>query len=135
MTLSPSIALPDADKLDVLRMVDRFRPWRSLDDKRYCLVCGKIITGQQIQVQGGTRGNGALRLSCPSERCNSIPMDWVILTDEILARAEILATEELGKAATPRPVNYGRTPQPPHKTHHGIASQLLNFASHFKRGS
>ena len=134
MALSPSIALPDADKLDVLRMVDRFRPWRSLDDKRYCLVCGKIITGQQIQVQGGTRGNGALRLRCPSERCNSISMDWMLPTDEILARAEILATEEK-EAATSRPVNQGRAPQRPQKTHQGIASQLRNFASHFKRGS
>ena len=134
MTLSPSVALPDADKLDVLRTVDPFRPWRSLDDKRYCLVCGKIITGQQIQVQGGTRGNGALRLSCPSEGCNSIPMDWVILTDEILARAEMMAARE-HQAATSRPVNHTRTVRRPHETHHGIASQLRNFASHFNRGS
>ena len=67
---SRSISLPDAEKLNVLRLRDQFRPWHSLDDKRYCLVCGKIITGHQIQVAGGTRGNRALRLSCPSEHCN-----------------------------------------------------------------
>ena len=74
--LSPSIMLLDADKLDALRRLDRFRQWRSLDEKRYCLVCGKIITGRQIKVAGGTRGNPSLRIKCPTERCNSIPMDW-----------------------------------------------------------
>jgi hypothetical protein len=131
MALSPSIVLLDADKLDVLRRLDQFRPWRSLDDKRYCLVCGKIVTGQQIQVHSGTRGNGALRLSCPSERCNSIPMDWVILTDEILARAEILAAQE-HEAATSRPIIHSITRA--QKTQRGIASQLRNFASYCKVG-
>ncbi len=77
--ISPSISLPDAEKLNVLRLLDHLRQWHSLDDKRYCLVCGKIITGQQIQVASGTRGNGALRLSCPSDGCNSIPIDWMPL--------------------------------------------------------
>jgi hypothetical protein len=72
VALAPSISLPDAEKLNVLRRLDQFRQWHSLDDERYCLVCGKIVTGQQIKVAGGTRGNGALRLNCPSERCNSI---------------------------------------------------------------
>src|SRR5438034_11799236 len=94
VALSPPIALSDADKLDALRRLDQFRQWGSLDEKRYCLVCGKIITGQQIQVAGGTRGNGPLRLSCPTVRCNSIPMDWVMPTDEILAKVEKLAEEE-----------------------------------------
>ena len=89
--ISQSISLPDAEKLNVLRMLDPLRQWHSLDDKRYCLVCGKIITGHQIQVAGGTRGNGALRLSCPSDHCNSIPIDWMPPTDEILARVEMLA--------------------------------------------
>jgi len=45
--LYPSIGFPDAEKLNVLRQLDQFRQWHSLDDKRYCLICGKIITGQQ----------------------------------------------------------------------------------------
>ena len=94
MALSPPVKLSDADKLESLRRLDQFRHWRSLDEKRYCLVCGKIITGRQIEVAGGTRGNGSLRLSCPTERCNSIPMDWVLPTDEILARAKTVTTEE-----------------------------------------
>ena len=85
---SPPSPLPDAEKLLALQRLDQFREWRSLDDKRYCLVCGRIITGHEIKVAGGARGNGQFRLSCPSEQCNSIPMDWALPTDEILAVAK-----------------------------------------------
>jgi hypothetical protein len=124
MALSETVALPDADKLDALRRLDQFRQWHSLDDKRFCLVCGKIITGRQIQVAGGTRGNGSLRLSCPTERCNSIAMDWVLPTDEILARAEPPSPEDCGRVS-PRPTDGGAK--------HGLASRLRTFAVHFKR--
>src|ERR1051325_4568840 len=130
--LYPSIGFPGAEKLNVLRQLDQFRQWHSLDDKRYCLICRKIITGQQIQVGRGPRGNRALRLSCPSDRCNSIPMDWVIPTDEVLARVETLAAKE-HEAATSTPISHGRMPQRPHETRHGIAAQLRNFASYFNR--
>ena len=134
VAFSPLTSLPDAEKLNVLRRLDQFRQWQSLDDKRYCLVCGKIITGQQIQVAGGTRGNGAVRPSCPSERCNSIPLDWVLPTDEILARVEMLAAKE-HEAATSTPINHGRMPNRRHETHHGIAAQLRTFVSYFNRHS
>jgi hypothetical protein len=94
VSVPPLNTLSDADKLDVLRRLDQFREWRSLDDKRFCLVCGKIINGWQIQVAGGTRGKGPLQLSCPTERCNSIPMDWVLPTDELLALAETATVED-----------------------------------------
>jgi hypothetical protein len=124
MALSPPRLLPDADKLDALRRLDQFREWRSLDDRRFCLVCGKIITGRQIQVAGGTRGNGPLQLSCPTERCNSIPMDWVLPTDEILALEKTVASEERS-VAPPRAPDHGAEP--------GLTSQLRRFAVHFKR--
>ena len=123
MALSPPVALPDADKLDALRRLDQFREWHSLDDKRFCLVCGKIITGRQIHVAGGTRGNGSLRLSCPTERCNSIPMDWVLPTDEILAVAETARSEERN-IAPPMAAN--------HDVEHGLTSRLKKLAMHFK---
>lgn len=123
MALSPPTSLSDADKLEALRSLDQFREWRSLDDKRFCLVCGKIITGRQIQVAGGTRGNGPLRLSCPTERCNSIPMDWVLPTDETLAVAN--AASEERNVAPPRAVDHG--------VEQGLTSQLRKFAMHFKR--
>jgi hypothetical protein len=124
MAISPPTSLPDADKLDALRRLDQFREWHSLDDKRFCLVCGKIITGRQIQVAGGTRGNGPLRLNCPTERCNSIPMDWVLPTDETLAVAETVASEE-HNVTPPRAADHG--------AEHGLTSQLRKFAVHFKR--
>jgi hypothetical protein len=133
VVLSFPVTLSDADKLDALRRLDQFRQWRSLDDKRYCLVCSKIITGREIQVAGGTRGNGSLRLSCPTERCNSIPMDWVLPTDEIIARVKILAAEEC-KAAAPSPMNHnnGRLERP-ERLYNDIASRWRKFAFHFKR--
>ncbi len=44
------IKLSDEERLEILRRLDPFHEWRSLDEKRYCMVCGKIITGSQIQV-------------------------------------------------------------------------------------
>ncbi len=135
VALSPPITLSETDKLDALCRLDQFRQWRSLDEKRYCLVCGKIITGQQIEVAGGTRGNGPLRLSCPTERCNSIPMDWVLPTDEILATVEMMVAEERKAAvrAAASRSNGGR--ERADSGHSGIASQLRKFALHFKRAS
>src|SRR5438046_7054695 len=130
MALSPPVNLADPEKLDVLCRLDQFRQWRSLEEKRYCLVCGNIINGRQIQVAGGTRGNGALRLSCPTERCNSIPMDWVLPTDEILAKVEKLA-EEKRKPSAPKPavvtIVNGKTVRTD-KAHNDIMSRLLKFA-------
>ena len=137
MALSLPLTLAGADKLEVLRRLDQFRQWRSLDEKRYCLVCGNLITGRQIQVAGGTRGNGPLRLSCPTERCNSIPMDWVLPTDEILAKVERLAEEERKAwALKPAPVaiGNGKTVRTD-KAHDDLMSRLLKFAWHFKRYS
>ena len=124
MVLSPPVSLPDADKLGALRRLDQFREWRSLDDKRFCLVCGKIITGRQIEVAGGTRGNGPQRLSCPTERCSSIPMDWVLPTDEILAVAKAAMREEHNVDSPKAADEWGD---------HGLASQLRKFAAHFKQ--
>ena len=132
VTLSPSLTLTDADKLEALGRLDQFRQWRSLDEKRYCLVCGKIITGRQIQVTGETRGNGSLSLSCPTELCDSIPMDWVLPTDEIIAKVEIRAAEER-KVTAPPPTNDGNgESQFPKREHNGIASRLRKLAFHFK---
>ena len=137
VALLAAVRLPDNEQLEVLRRLDQFRAWHSLDDKRYCLVCGNIITGRQIQVTGGTRGNGALRLSCPTDGCNSIPMDWVLPTDEILARVEKLAAEER-KASESQPVtvaNVNGRPVRAEQEHNDLVSRLRNFAFHFKRHS
>jgi hypothetical protein len=86
MAFLASILLSDEDKLEILRRLDQFRDWYSLDDQRYCLNCGKLITGRQIQVVGGTRGSGPLRLVCPTPRCPAIAMDWVLPTADVLEK-------------------------------------------------
>jgi len=129
--------LSDEEKLEALRRLDQFRQWHSLEEKRYCLVCGNLISGRQIQVAGGTRGNGLLRLSCPTERCNSIPMDWVLPTDEILAQVEKMAAEER-KSSALKPaaitIGNGKTMRTD-KTHDDLMSRLFKFALPFKRHS
>jgi len=129
--------LSDQEKLEALRRLDQFRQWHSLDEKRYCLVCGNLITGRQIQVAGGTRGNGPLRLNCPTEQCNSIPMDWVLPTDEVLAKVERLAEEERkASALKPAVVTIGNVETVrTDKAHNDIMSRLLKFAFAFKRYS
>jgi len=42
------------------------------------LVCGKTITGRQIEVSGGSRGRGPFHAQCPTEGCTSIPIDWIL---------------------------------------------------------
>jgi hypothetical protein len=135
VTLSPPPMLPELDKLDALRRLDQFRDWRSLDEKRYCLVCGQIITGRQIHVTGGTHGNGPLRLSCPTERCKSIPMDWVLPTDEILAKVERMVAQEREAAVTSPVIGVNGVQEWGDSGHNGIASRFRKFALHFKRGS
>jgi hypothetical protein len=138
VALPEATRLLDGEKLEVLRRLDQFRQWHSLDEKRYCLVCGRLITGRQIQVTGGTRGNGPVRLSCPTQNCNSIAMDWVLPTDEILARVEKLAEEERKTSAldlTLRPAaanGNGKTIYSDQRHEHFV-SRLRRLAFHLKR--
>jgi len=135
LALHITTKLSDEEKLEVLRRLDQFRQWHSLGEKRYCLVCGDLISGRQIQVTGGTRGNGPLRLSCPTEKCNSIPLDWVLPTDEILAKVEKLA-EEGRKASALKPaavtIGNGKTVHTD-KRHEHFVSRLRRLAFHLKR--
>lgn len=125
MALLSPIKLHDVDKLSVLRRVDRHREWRSLDDKRYCLICRKVMNGHDIQVVGGTRGTGPLRLICLSSGCHSIPMDWVLPTDEVLARISILENElcfdQPPKSSKLRPENF--------------AARVRKLAMHFRHAA
>ena len=102
MALLAPIELSGTEKLEILQRLDRYRKWHSLDDKRYCLACGQIVEGRDVLVVGGTRGTGPLRLVCPTRNCHSIPMDWVIPTDEVLARMSMLEEEALPPKAAPR---------------------------------
>lgn len=125
VALPASVALSESEKLEALRRLDQFREWRSLDDKRFCLVCGKIVTGRQIQVAGDIRGDGPLRANCPTERCNSIPMDWALPTDEILAAAETTVEPNECNSALMSAADSGVEPS--------ATSQLGKLATHLKQ--
>ena len=137
MALTTAVTSSDNEQLEALRQLDQFRQWHSLDEKRYCLVCGELVTGRQIQVAGGTRGDGLLRLNCPTAGCNSIPMDWVLPTDEILARVEKLAEDER-KASALKPaavtIRNGKA-MSSHRPHNDFMSRLFKFALPFKRNA
>ena len=120
MALLPPLKLSEQEKLEALQQLDRFRKWRSLDEKRYCLVCSTIISGREIQIIGGTRGTGPLRVICPSHGCHSIPMDWVLPTDEVLAK---IAPGRA--AAAPNDQRGWRK--------NLVVSRFRRFAIHFKR--
>ena len=126
MALLPPIALANEDKLRILRRLDQFRAWRSLEDKRYCLLCGKLITGRDILVIGGRRGNGPLRIICPTKGCHSIPMDWVLPTDEVLAKNSVLQSSR-----TDHETLTGQTHVPQGR----FGASLRKFATHFRRGA
>ncbi len=125
MALLFPIDLSAADKLQVLQRLDRFRKWTSLDEQRYCLVCGRIITGREIHVVGGTRGTGPLRLVCPTRSCHSIPMDWVLPTDEVLANPSVLQSE-----SAPAP---GSSPAKPHGEK--LGARLRRLATRLHRAA
>lgn len=120
MPLLAPIELSGAGKLEILQRLDRYRKWHSLDDQRYCLACGQIIEGREILVVGGTRGTGPLRLICSTRGCHSIPMDWAIPTDEVLARVSMLQEEEtLAPKAIVRP-------------RETLSTRFRKFAIHFR---
>src|SRR5436305_14326404 len=102
MQLLAPIELSGMERLEILQRLDRFRKWYSLDDKRYCLACGQIIEGRGVLIVGGTRGTGPLRLICSTRNCHSIPMDWVIPTEEVLARMSMLEEEAMPRRTAPR---------------------------------
>jgi hypothetical protein len=100
--LCPSpLHLSPEDKLGALRRLDRYRTWQSLDDQRLCLGCGEMITGREIQIDGGTRGHGVLRAFCPTEGCSAVPMDWTLAagatTQEFAFYIAPDTTERLGR--------------------------------------
>jgi hypothetical protein len=96
MALVSSIKLSDEEKLAILRRLDQFRQWRSLDEKRYCLVCGKIITGREIQVIMGARENRSLSTVCPTKYCGAMPIEWVWPTNDVLITLAMVEAERNG---------------------------------------
>ncbi len=65
-----------ADRLILLRRLDRFRKWQSLDDRRFCRCCHKLISGRQIEVIDAPAQDQPL-VACPTTGCPSNVEDWV----------------------------------------------------------
>ena len=123
MSLLAPIEISAPEKLEVLQRLDRYRKWQSLEDKRYCLACGRVIEGRDILVVGGTRGTGPLRLVCPTQGCHSIPMDWVIPTDQVLERMSMLQDEAFA------PPKLGP------RSHEKFSARLRRLAMQFRRAA
>jgi hypothetical protein len=93
MTRVSLVGSCDKEKLRILQRLDQFREWRSLDDTRYCLVCGEIITGREIRVIGDVAGKEPQRVACPTKDCNAVPMEWVQPTDDVLIKIAMVELE------------------------------------------
>jgi hypothetical protein len=73
----PAIEMEPDEKLRWLRRLDGARRWQVLDDRRFCRCCGKSFTGREVEIVGGTRPHGPLRVACPTQNCSSAPADWL----------------------------------------------------------
>ena len=77
MSASIPLLLAPEDKLDVLRYLDEFHYWHSLDDERICKRCSRTITGRQIIVIKLQGRRGKLSLKCPTAGCASTIGEWI----------------------------------------------------------
>ena len=120
MSASSPLQLPREDKLDVLRYLDEFHYWHSLDDERICNRCGHTITGRQILVIEFQGTRGKLRLQCPSAGCGSTPGDWVYANPLQAARLRAESAASFTEA--------NRQPVAHLRTHHGgpVAKQRVS---------
>jgi hypothetical protein len=67
--------LSSQDRLKILQTVDNLRRWSSLDDKRLCAICDRVIYGHQIQIR---RERDQYTLHCPTNGCPSNFSHWFL---------------------------------------------------------
>ncbi|HEX8678907.1 MAG TPA: hypothetical protein VF683_03035 [Chthoniobacterales bacterium] len=77
----PSLNLSARDHLDLIRRLDREHSWSSLSDQRYCMECHEVFSAGEVEIVGGTRALGPLRLQCPTPRCTASPDHWLPVGD------------------------------------------------------
>ena len=83
--------LPE-EKLAVLRATDSRRKWVSLDDQRVCVLCGRVITGRQIEVTPAL--NRTYSVHCPTPDCAALPSDWFYQGTGFSSKASTLRMSE-----------------------------------------
>jgi hypothetical protein len=69
--------LSTEEKLGLLKQLDRWRGWTSLDDKRLCLGCGRLFSGHEVAFLSSGSDNST-EAHCPTDGCQSIPLDWIL---------------------------------------------------------
>jgi hypothetical protein len=74
---SNQLQLSVEEKLKLLNQLDRWREWRSLEDQRLCLGCGRLFDGHEVETTTN-EGDSAVELHCPTRSCQSIPLDWIL---------------------------------------------------------
>jgi hypothetical protein len=62
------------EKLSLLQDADPIRDWSSLDDRRVCVLCNRVITGRMIDIWQDRSGH--YRFHCPTPGCPATPRDW-----------------------------------------------------------
>jgi hypothetical protein len=60
---------PPEERLAILKAADSARKWYSVDDKRVCVICDRVFTGRQIDIQSDQKGR--YLLACPTPTCPS----------------------------------------------------------------
>jgi hypothetical protein len=73
----PSLNLSAREHLDLIRRLDREHRWENLSDERYCNKCHEIFCAGDLEIVGGTRAFGPLRLQCPTAGCSATPDSWL----------------------------------------------------------
>ena len=106
----PSLALSARDHLDLIRRLDREHSWSSLSDQRYCTECHEVFSARDLEITGGTRALGRLRLQCASAGCASLPDAWLPVGDRRTARRVVSARKDLARTSdrTRRPSRLSR---------------------------
>ena len=66
--------IPLDEKLTALQEADFSRRWFSLDERRVCACCNRVITGRMIDAWQDERGD--YHLHCPTPGCTGAPKDW-----------------------------------------------------------
>ena len=91
----PTIELPAKERLELLRRLDSTHKWGSVREQRFCPCCGELFSGREVDLVGGTRGFGPLRLQCPTRGCSGTPAIWLKARDGKVIEAPAATTKKL----------------------------------------
>ena len=122
MHVLPSLAVSGRDHLDLIRRLDRKHSWATLSDQRYCTDCHEVFSARDLEITGGTRALGRLRLQCATPGCTSSPDAWLPVGDRRTVRRVVSATRHIAHARERarqlrRSISFARAfPQPKRQT-------------------